>query len=85
VNLGGAALEGLGQTDVYFARYDATGQHVQSRALGDPSYQLAGGVAVDGSGAAILTGSFYGTVDFGQGPLTSAGDCDIYLARFAAP
>ncbi|MDI1452031.1 hypothetical protein [Polyangium sp. 6x1] len=85
VNLGGAALEGAGQTDVYFARYDAAGKHIQSRAIGDPSYQLAGGVAVDQAGAAAITGSFYGTIDLGQGPLESAGDCDIYLARFAAP
>lgn len=85
VNLGGPALEAAGQTDVYFARYDAAGKHVQSRAIGDASYQLAGGVAVDRGGAAAITGSFYGTIDFGQGPLETAGDCDIFLARFPAP
>ncbi|TKD00333.1 hypothetical protein [Polyangium fumosum] len=85
VNLGGAALEAAGQTDVYFARYDATGKHVQSRAIGSSGYELAGGVAVDRVGAAAVTGSFYGTIDVGQGPLESAGECDIFLARFAAP
>ncbi len=85
LNLGGVALEGFGQTDVYLARYDAAGNHVESRAFGDPSYQLAGSVAVNPGGGAAITGSFYGIVDFGQGPLESAGLCDIYVARLAAP
>ncbi|MRG90698.1 hypothetical protein [Polyangium spumosum] len=83
LNLGGVPLEGFGQTDIYVARYNAAGKHLDSRSFGDPSYQLAGGLVVDRTGAAVITGSFYGTVDFGQGPLESAGECDIYLARFA--
>lgn len=39
-------------------------------------------VAVDGSGNVILAGRFTGTVDFGGGPLTSAGGYDIFVAKY---
>ena len=31
--------------------------------------------------AAVVTGSFSGMVDFGQGPLTAMGIADIWLAK----
>jgi hypothetical protein len=42
------------------------------------------GVAVDGSGDVIVTGYFDDTVDFGGGPLSSAGGWDIFLVKFTA-
>jgi len=39
-------------------------------------------VAVDGSGNVTLTGYFEETVDFGFGPLTSAGAFDVFLVQF---
>jgi hypothetical protein len=41
-------------------------------------------VAVDGAGNVLLTGDFDGTVDFGGGPLTSAGSDDIFVAKLDA-
>jgi hypothetical protein len=39
---------------------------------------------VDGSGNTIIVGSFQGTVDFGGGPLVSAGGNDIFVAKFSS-
>ncbi|HYE80244.1 MAG TPA: hypothetical protein VEI97_19885, partial [bacterium] len=40
-------------------------------------------VAVDSTGDIFAAGAFYGTVDFGQGPVASAGSADILLVNFS--
>ncbi|MBI4705509.1 MAG: hypothetical protein HY744_30820 [Deltaproteobacteria bacterium] len=55
------------------------GAQLWSKAFGGASIGYS--VAVDGSGSALVTGSFDGTVDFGGGPLTSAGGYDIFVAK----
>ncbi|MBI4701031.1 MAG: hypothetical protein HY744_07715 [Deltaproteobacteria bacterium] len=53
----------------------ASGKHLWSKGF------LPGEVwtlADDGAGSALLTGGLQGTVDFGGGPLTSAGSADLY-------
>ena len=39
------------------------------------------GIAVDSSGNAYITGYFQGTVDFGGGDVTSAGNPDIFVLK----
>ncbi len=41
-------------------------------------------VAVDGAEDIVITGSFYGVMDFGGGPLVSAGEGDIFIAKYNA-
>ena len=41
-------------------------------------------VAVDGSGNVHITGRFRGTVDFGAGNVTSAGDYDVFVTKLNA-
>ena len=43
--------------------------------------QTATALAVDEAGNIFITGTFDGTVDFGGGPLVSAGGGDIFLAK----
>lgn len=43
------------------------------------------GVAVDGHGDIFVTGNFIGTIDFGAGPVLSAGGSyDIFIAKYSA-
>ena len=58
--------------------------HDWSQRFGDASDQRSRGVAADASGNVIVAGFFGGTVDFGGGPLLSAGSFDIYVAIFLA-
>ena len=85
VDFGGGPLTSAGSEDIFLAKYDAGGAHVWSKRFGGTSADQGWSVTVDGSGDAVLTGHFTGTVDFGGGPLTSAGAKDIFLARFGDP
>src|SRR5712671_7091731 len=50
--------------------------------FGDSDTQEANGLAVDMAGNVIVAGALWRTADFGGGPLTSAGDADIFLVKF---
>lgn len=59
----------------------ASGEVVWARIFGDENTQTPGGIAVDPEGNVIVAGLFTGTIDFGQGPLLSAGAYDVFLAK----
>jgi hypothetical protein len=82
VDFGGGPLTSAGFKDIFVAKFDPNGNHVWSQRFGDASRQEGESVAVDSSGNVVVTGVFYGTVDFGGGPLTSAGYLDIFVAKF---
>jgi hypothetical protein len=62
-----------GRTDVYVAKLDASGNALWTKTFGDDEVQVATNVAVDGSGEILVAGTFFGGLDFGGGPLLSAG------------
>jgi hypothetical protein len=82
VDFRGGSLVSAGGGDIFVAKFDSSGNHLWSERFGDWNNQLSSLVAANGSGSVMLTGHYYGTVDFGDGPLTSAGDTDIFLAGF---
>jgi hypothetical protein len=49
--------------------------------FGGDGAQTVRGAAVTTDGAAVLAGSFEGTVDFGGGPMQAAGGTDVFLAK----
>lgn len=55
---------------------------IYCRRFGDEERQLAYGLDVDGQGNIVITGSFWGSVDFGGGVLRASGDRNIFLAKF---
>jgi outer membrane protein assembly factor BamB len=78
----GQRLFNPGDQDIFLARLDPEGRTLWSRQFGDVSEQLADGLAVDPQGHVVITGTFHGTVDFGDGALVSEGLSDVFLARF---
>ncbi|HEU4929866.1 MAG TPA: hypothetical protein VFU38_08545, partial [Candidatus Krumholzibacteria bacterium] len=58
--------------------------HYWSARFGDTGNQVVTSVARDGFDNVIVVGSFTGTVNFGGGNLVSAGDNDIFVAKFDA-
>jgi hypothetical protein len=82
IDFGGGVLTSTSVYDMYLAKFDSSGNHIWSHSYGRTNDQLSTDLAVDGSGNIIVAGRFRGTVDFGGGLLTSAGDWDIYFVKF---
>jgi hypothetical protein len=82
-DFGGGPLTAAGNGDVFLAKFDPTGNHIWSKRFGDPGTQEIARMATDLPGNVLVTGGFQGTIDFGGGPLVSAGDDDVFLAKFS--
>lgn len=80
----GTSLASAGGTDIFLAKLSgATGAAVWGKRFGDAAIEQAGRtVTVDGQGNVLMVGAFNGTVDFGGGPLTTAGATDAFVAKF---
>jgi hypothetical protein len=82
VDFGGGALGSAGGLDLYLAKFSPTGTHLWSKRFGDASnQQTAHGLAVDASGNILITGTAYGTVNFGGVSLTTLGGGDVFVAK----
>jgi hypothetical protein len=82
IDFGGTVLNSAGGMDAFFATIDEHGNVTRARRFGDHNAQHADGVAMSAFGAVFVTGAFRGTVDFGQGPVTSVGTEDAFVAAF---
>ena len=70
---------------VFVSKTSQSGAAMWAKCLGgDLGGGTGRGVAIDGNGNVLVTGKFSGTVDFGTGPLSSAGAADIFLAKYSA-
>jgi len=81
IDLGGGVLTSEGNWDVLLAKFDPNGEHLWSFRFGDDREQYAYRVVIDGAGNAIVTGYFYGTIDFDGETLVSEGYKDIFIAK----
>jgi len=70
--------------DVFVAKLSGgTGDGIWSKRFGDGSEQHALHVSTDPSGNIIVSGRYYGTLDFGGMPLVqNDADADLFVARF---
>jgi FlgD Ig-like domain len=83
VNFGDSDLESAGDLDIFLATYNASGVHQWSKRFGSTLGDLGYAVAVNASGNVVVTGAFYGTVNFEGGNLVSAGSNDMFLAKYS--
>ena len=82
-DFGGGALISAGSTDAFVAKFDPAGGHLWSKRFGDAAAQRGRGVAADPFGNVLVTGAIAGATDLGGGALVSAGQTDIFAAKFA--
>ena len=86
INLGGATLHNTGGPTFFMAKFDQTGNHIWSKRFVTTTeliYSL-GGMETSRDGETTLYGLMDGSIDFGNGALTTTGGYDIFLARFDA-
>ncbi len=79
-----STLTTAGLNDIFLVDFDPSGNDIWAKRFGDGSDQFAYAIATDANGNIALTGSFAGVIDFGCGPMTSAGGNDAFLVSFAS-
>jgi Beta-propeller repeat len=82
-DFGGGPLVNAGGSDIYVSKFDTEGNHLWSKSFGDTENDRGYAVATDRGGGIVVTGAFLHSVDFGNGPLMSAGGYDIFLAKLS--
>lgn len=82
IDFGGGPLTSAGNKEIFLLELNSSGQQVWSKRFGGASIDVANAVAIDSGGNIIITGFFYGTVDFGGGPLTSSSAAKVFLAKY---
>lgn len=81
VDFGGGAVTSAGAHDVFALKLATNGNPVWSKCFGASDTDDGNGIAGTLGGGAVVTGQFFGSVDFGGGPLTSAGAEDIFVVQ----
>ena len=81
-DFGGTPLPAPTPNDAFVAKFSTEGICRWSKIFGAGNEE-GKAVAVNANGHAFVVGRFWGAVDFGAGPVTSAGSWDIFLAEFA--
>jgi cysteine-rich repeat protein len=84
VDFGGGPLVSSGTNDVFIAKIDGAGKHLWSRRAGGTGDDRAWAVATDAAGNVVVTGVFSDTINFGGGPLVSAGSWDVFVVKLDA-
>ncbi len=77
-------LTSTGSVDAFVAKYSSTGALVWAQRMGGTDWDDGYGITLDGDdGSVYATGCFRGAAaDFGTDVLASAGDEDIFVAKF---
>lgn len=84
MDFGGGPLTSVDGYDAWFAKLDASGNHLWSRRAGGVGNQSCNNVAIDPKGRMAFGGWFFGAGEFGGPTLYSAGQQDGYLAFYDA-
>lgn len=79
---GGVVTPVLSSFDAFVLKLNGAGSYQWSKSAGSLNAEFGYGVAVDASNSVLVTGQFNNTVDFGGGPLTSAGLSDAFLVKY---
>ena len=75
-----------GSQDIFFAKYDASGNYLFAKGTGGTGFDAADGICLDASGNLCIAGRFQGTADFDPTAVTvnliSAGNYDVFIAKY---
>lgn len=84
VDFGGGPLTSVVSYDVFLVKLNDQGKHVWSKRFGNSASQIGVSLLIEpASSNILLTGAASGVVDFGLGPLMSAGGDDVFIAKIS--
>ena len=75
-------LTSFGSLDIFIAKYDRNGQFQWVRQAGGSRNDRGNDVSVDNRGHYIITGQFERTAAFGTNTVVSAGETDVFVAKY---
>jgi len=84
IDLGAGPLTSSGDFDIFLAKYSVTGQLQWGQLYGGSDEQQPTAMDVDDQSNVLVTGAFEGQLTIGTTVLTSAGNQDVFVAKFAA-
>lgn len=84
VTFGTTTLTLAGSMDVFIVKYDAAGNVLWAKGAGGGSNDEAYSVDVDASGNVLVAGYFNSNALFGTINLTTAGQADVFVAKYDA-
>lgn len=82
VNVGSKTYSAVGGDDIFLASFDRNGTLRWSKQFGGSGSDNTFDLTTDASGNIYLSGWYSGSVDFGGIPLRSAGQTDMFVAKF---
>ncbi|MDC3954665.1 MopE-related protein [Polyangium jinanense] len=80
---GGKTLTSAGGYDIFVAKLDTMGNPIFVLGAGDGELQRANAVALDSAGNVLVTGEYNGSMDLGNGTVTSGGSEDVFIAKYS--
>jgi hypothetical protein len=79
---GSKTIVSLGELDIFIVKYTNAGSFEWVRTCGSTGLDNGRGIAMDGSEAIYITGTFSNTIKFGNTSLVSKGNWDIFVAKY---
>ncbi|MGX7668408.1 SBBP repeat-containing protein, partial [Flavobacterium pedocola] len=82
-----ANLTSVGGVDIFFAKYDTSGNYVWAKSVGSVGEDIARSIALNSSGQVHVAGYFSATADFNPAAATNnlvpvGGGQDIFIAKY---
>ncbi len=77
-----SSLTSMGNGDTFIAKYDTNGNLIWAKNSGSINDESGNSVSVDSDRNIYITGYFNDTASFDNISVTSAGDIDIYIAKY---
>lgn len=81
-SFGSFNLFSAGSQDIFVAKLDPAGTFLWAERAGGTSFESGLGIAANESGSVVVTGFFRGSFTYGTSPLSSAGQSDIFIAKY---
>ncbi len=80
---GSISITSAGGTDVFIAKYNRAGQLQWVKSAGGGGNEFGFGIAADTGGNVYITGIYHTTTTFENTTFTSAGNSDLYIAKYS--
>lgn len=74
----------FGAADIFIAKYNSSGALVWVQKAGGLGEDAANSITTDAAGNIYVTGSFSGTATFGPATVISAGEVDVFIAKYSS-